>query len=200
MKDFAKLRSHQIDKDFTKVTTQYLHFMNKYQKKFVFRHKNNFNFRLIDQGPLEGLYVTEVTAVVYSKSGDFIQHKSIGGRYYLMLDHESYYSNNDYKSRFKYPWYVWVSDFISPDCKKYFVKKFNTNLTSIHKIEEVNEEVMGIGAVLEKGSYKSSDDATGFIGLISYKLVGLSLFVIGTLIVIFIRYQFMRKGENENTY
>ena len=40
----------------------------------------------------------------------------------------------------------------------------------------------------------------GFIGLISYKLVGLSLLIIGTLIVIFIRYQFMRKAENENTY
>ena len=55
---------------------------------------NNFNFRLIDQGPLEGLYVTELSAVVYSKSGDFIQHKSIGGRYYLMQDYESisYYS------------------------------------------------------------------------------------------------------------
>ena len=30
MKIFAKLRSHQIDTDFTKVATQYLHFMNKY--------------------------------------------------------------------------------------------------------------------------------------------------------------------------
>ena len=89
MKDYAKLRSYQIDKEFTEIATQYLHFMNKYQKKFVFRHKNNFNFRLIDQGPLEGLYVTEVTAVVYNKSGDFIQHKSIGGGYYLMLDYES---------------------------------------------------------------------------------------------------------------
>ena len=27
------------------------------------------------------------------------------------------------KSRLRYPWNVWVSDFISPDCKKYFVKK-----------------------------------------------------------------------------
>ena len=89
MKDYAKLRSYQIDKEFTEIATQYLHFMNKYQKKFVFRHKNNFNFRLIDQGPLEGLYVAELTAVVYSKSGDFIQHKSIGGSYYLMLDYES---------------------------------------------------------------------------------------------------------------
>ena len=60
--------------------------MNKYQKKYFFRHKNDSNFRLIDQGPLEGLYVAELTAVVYSKSGDFIQHKSIGGSYYLMLD------------------------------------------------------------------------------------------------------------------
>ena len=39
MKDFAKLRSHQIDKDFTKVTTQYLHFMNKYQKNIFFDTK-----------------------------------------------------------------------------------------------------------------------------------------------------------------
>ena len=37
-------------------------------------------------------------------------------------DTESYYFYNDYKSRLRYPWNVWVSDFISPDCKKYFVK------------------------------------------------------------------------------
>ena len=35
----------------------------------------------------------------------------------------------------------------------------------------------------------------GFIGLISYKLVGLLLFIIGSLIVVFIRYQFMKKGK-----
>ena len=39
-----------------------------------------------------------------------------------MLDYESYYSNNDYKSRLRYPWNVRVSDFIHSDCKKYFVK------------------------------------------------------------------------------
>ena len=39
MKDYAKLRSHQIDSEFTEVATQYLHFMNKYQKKYFFDTK-----------------------------------------------------------------------------------------------------------------------------------------------------------------
>jgi len=121
-KNYAKLRSNKIDNEFTKIVTQYLHFMNKYQKNILFRHKNDFNFRLIDQGPLKGIYIGEVTAAVYSKSGDYIQDKFIGGRYYLFLDHESYYSNDDYKSRTRQTWNAWVSDLISRDCEKYFLK------------------------------------------------------------------------------
>ena len=122
MKDFARLRSYTIDPLFVKNVNQYLHFMNKYQKKYLFRHKNDFSFRLIDQGPLKGLYIGDVTAVVYSKSGDYIQDKGIIGSYHLMLDHESYYSNNDYKRRLRYTWIVRVSDFVSQDCENYFVK------------------------------------------------------------------------------